>query len=168
MLPITHETMLFFLLLVIIIEVIYLQARLKTRFRRTLVAVATVNTGTTGLGFPIAWGLYAILDSWAQFPGGMRDVFSHMQFVPLWVTQKLIPDPTDIHGEVYVVLGVFIALLVPSYLFTRLLKTWVFEWYDFLRYEGDIKPAILVANRISYFMLALIGCMLLFRDFRNF
>lgn len=167
MLPVTDQTMLFFLLLVIIIEVIYLQARLKTRFRRTLVAVATVNTGTTGLGFPIAYGLYAMLDSWAQFPGGTREVFSHMQFVPLWVTQKLNPDWSG-PGEIYMVLGVFIALLVPSYLFTRLMKTWVFEWYDFLRYEGDIKPAILVANRLSYFMLALIGCMLLFRDFRNF
>ncbi|MFP5227369.1 MAG: hypothetical protein ACLGXA_07035 [Acidobacteriota bacterium] len=168
MLPVTHQTMLFFLLLVIFIEVIYLQSRLKTRFRRTLVAVATVNTATTGLGFPIAFGLYSILNSWAGFPGGMRDVFGHMQFVPLWVTQKLIPDPTDIHGMNYVLLGVFVVLLVPSYLFTRILKAWVFEWYDFLRYEGDIKPAVLAANRVSYFMIALIGCMLLFRDFRNF
>jgi hypothetical protein len=167
MLPVTHGTMLFFLLLVIIIEVIYLQARLKTRFRRTLIAVSTVNTATTGLGFPIAWGLYAILNSWAGFPAGMAGAFTNAQFVPVWVTQKLIPDWSGMHGEVYVILGVFIVLLVPSYLFTRILKTWVFEWYDFLRYEGDIKPAVLAANRLSYFLLALTGCMILFRDFQS-
>ena len=89
-------------------------------------------------------------------------VFDHMQFVPFWVTQKLMLDSP---GQSYVLLGVFIILLVPSYLFTRILKTWVFEWYDFLRYEGDIKPAVLAANRISYFLLGLTGCMILFRDF---
>jgi hypothetical protein len=165
MMPVTHGTMLFFLLLVIIIEFIYLQARLRTRFRRTFIAVATVNTATTGLGFPIAWGMYAILNSWAGFPAGMAGAFTNAQFVPLWVTQKLIPDWSGMHGEAYVVLGIFVVLLVPSYLFTRILKTWVFEWYDFLRYEGDIKPAVLAANRLSYFMLALTGCMILFRDF---
>lgn len=164
MLPVTHETMGFFLLLVIIIEVIYLQSRLKTSFRRTLIAVTTVNTAATGLGFPIAWGVYALLDSWAQFPGGMRDIFSRAEFVPLWVTQKIAPDT---NGQAWIILGVFITLLVPTYLFTRLLKTWVFEWYDFLRYQGDIKPAVLAANRISYCLLALTGCMLLFRDFHS-
>jgi hypothetical protein len=167
MLPVTHGTMLFFLLLVIIIEFIYLQARLKTRFRRTIVAIVTVNTATTGLGFPIAWGLYAILNSWAAFPAGMAGVFTSAQFVPVWVTQKLNPDWSGMHGEGYVILGVFIVLLVPSYLFTRYLKTWVFEWYDLLRYEGDIKPAVLAANRISYFLLGLTGCMILFRDFNR-
>jgi hypothetical protein len=68
---------------------------------------------------------------------------------------------------VWVVLGVFITLLVPSYLLTRLVKTWVFEWYDLLRYEGDIKPAILMANRLSYLLLGLTGCMLLFRTFQH-
>jgi len=164
MLPVTHETMLFFLILVIIIEVIYLQSRLKTRFRRTLVAVTTVNTATTGLGFPLAWAVFAMLDSWVQFPGGMRDIFSRTEFVPLWVAQKIAPDTP---GQAWIILGVFITLLVPSYLFTRLLKTWVFEWYDFLRCEGDIRPAVLAANRVSYMMLGLIGCMLLFRDFRG-
>jgi hypothetical protein len=167
MMPVTHETMIFFLLLVIIIEFIYIRARLKTSFGRTIVAVTTVNTAATGLGLPIAWGVYAMLNSWAEFPGGMKEIFSRAQFVPMWVSQKLDPNWSG-PGEIYLLLGVFITLLVPSYVFTRLLKTWVFEWYDFLRYEGDIRPAILMANRLSYFMLALIGCMLLFTDFHAF
>jgi hypothetical protein len=168
MLPVTHGTMAFFLLLVIIIEVIYLQSRLKTRLRRTLVAVATVNTATTGLGFPLVWAMYAALNSWAEFPGGMAGALTNQGFVPIWVCQKIFPDLAGMHAEAYVVLGVFIVLLVPSYLFTRILKAWVFEWYDLLRYEGDIKPAVLMANRLSYLLLALAGCMLLYRDFGHF
>jgi hypothetical protein len=168
MLPVTPPTMAFFLLLVIIIEIIYLQSRLKTPFRRIFIAVATVNTATTGLGFPIAWGIYALCNSWAGFPGGMAGAFTHMGFVPFWVSQKIFPDLAGMHAEVYVVMGVFIVLLVPSYLFTRILKVWVFDWYDMLRYQGDIKPAILAANRLSYLLLAVTGCMLLYRDYQFF
>lgn len=165
MLPVSYPTMFFFLLLVIIIEMIYLVARLKTRLRRTLIAVVCVNTATMGLGFPIAWGLYSLLDSWAEFPGGRSGVFSDMQFVPLWVCNKIFPDWAGTPDQVWAILAVFVTLLVPSYLFTRILKTWVFDWYDFLRYQGNIKPAILMANRLSYLLLALTGCMLLFRTF---
>jgi hypothetical protein len=167
MLPVSHTTMAFFLLLVIIIEAIYLQARLKTRIRRTLIAVTTVNTATTGLGFPLAYGMYALFNSWANFPGGMSGALSNNQFVPLWVCQKMFPDLAGMHSELILVLAVFVTLLVPSYLLTRLIKTWVFEWYDFLRYEGDIRPAVLMANRLSYLMIALTGCMLLFRIFHG-
>ena len=165
MLPVTYGTMLFFLLLVIIIETIYLVARLKTRLRRTLIAVVCVNTAAAGLGFPMAWFLYWLLDSWAQFPGGQSGVFSDMQFVPLWVATKMFPDFAGSHGQVIVILAVFLTLLVPSYLFTRILKSWVFGWYDLLRYQGDIKPAVLMANRLSYLLLAITGCMLLYRTF---
>jgi hypothetical protein len=71
------------------------------------------------------------------------------------------------HAEIWVVLGLFITLLVPSYLVTRLIKTWIFDWYDLLRYEGDIKPAILTANRLSYLLLVLTGCILLLRTFQR-
>jgi drug/metabolite transporter superfamily protein YnfA len=167
MLPVTHQTMLFFLLLVIIIEIIYLQARLKTDFRRTLIAVTTVNTATTGLGFPLTWALYSGLDSWANFPGGASGVFVNMQFFPLWVCQKAFPDLIGMRGEIWAVLGMFVILMVPGYMLTRIIKGWVFTWYDLLRYDGDIKPAILMANRLSYLLLTLTGCMLLFRAFKH-
>ena len=105
MLPVTYQTMLFFLLLVIIIEMIYLQARLKPPIMRTLIAVATVNAATTGLGFPLAWLVYKILDMWADFPGGQSGVFSDMQFVPLWVCTKLFPDWAGTHNQVWAIHG---------------------------------------------------------------
>lgn len=167
MLPVNFPTMVFLLLLVIIIESIYLISRLKTRIRRTLLAVICVNTAALGLGFPIAWLIYTGLDSWAEFPGGQSGAFSDMQFVPLWVCTKMFPDWVGTRNQVWAILAIFVTLLIPSYLFTRILKSWVFGWYDFLRYQGDIKPAILMANRLSYLMLALIGCMLLFRTFHT-
>ncbi|HEX4308884.1 MAG TPA: hypothetical protein VHZ25_02585 [Acidobacteriaceae bacterium] len=167
MLPVTHETMLFFLVLVIIIEIIYLQSRLKPDFRRTLIAVMTVNTATTGLGFPLTWLLYSGLNSWADFPGGMASLFVNMQFFPLWVCRKALPNMVGMRGEVWAVLAVFLTLLIPGYILTRIIKSWVFVWYDLLRYDGDIKPAVLMANRLSYLLLALTGCMLLFRAFKH-
>jgi hypothetical protein len=70
-------------------------------------------------------------------------------------------------GEVWAVLAVFLTLLIPGYILTRIIKSWVFVWYDLLRYDGDIKPAVLMANRLSYLLLALTGCMLLFRAFKH-
>lgn len=165
MLPVNYETMLYFLLLVILIEAIYLLANLRTGFRRTLIAVTTVNVATTGLGFPLAWGLYAILNSWAIFPGGMSGAFNDRGFIPMWVSNKMFPDWSGMHEQMWSMLAIFITLLVPSYLFTRIVKSWAFHWYDLLRYQGDIRPGILTANRLSYLLLAITGCMLIFRKF---
>jgi hypothetical protein len=79
----------------------------------------------------------------------------------------MFPDWAGTHGQVWLIMAMFVTLLIPSYLLTRILKSWVFDWYDLLRYDGDIKPAILVANRLSYLLLALTGCMLLFRTFHT-
>ena len=35
-------------------------------------------------------------------------------------------------GEIWAVLFVFVTLLVPGYMLTRIIKTWVFIWYDLL------------------------------------
>ena len=167
MLPVSPTTMLFFLLLVIIIEVIYLQARLQPRLGRTIFAVSTVNAATTGLGFPLAWLMYVGLESWAGFPGAQSGQFKDMEFVPLWVCNKMFPEWPGTQREIWAIMAVFITLLVPSYLLTRIIKSWVFDWYDLLRTEGEVKPAILVANRLSYLLLAVTGCMLLYRSFHG-
>ncbi len=70
LLPVKYPTVLWFLVPVIVIETAYLQAALRTRWLRTLAAVTSVNVGTTGLGYPLAWLLYAALNQYAGFPGG--------------------------------------------------------------------------------------------------
>jgi len=165
MLPMSYATMFFFLLLVIIIETIYLISRLHTSIPRTLIAVTAVNAGTMGLGFPLSWLIYSCLNEWGSFPGGVAGALSEMRYVPLWMCQRIFPDWAGTPTQIWVILAIFLTLLVPSYLVTRILKTWAFQWYDLLRHEGDIKGAVLTANRLSYLLLALTGCLLLNRAF---
>jgi hypothetical protein len=167
MLPLPYPTMLLFLLIVIIIEFIYLQARLRPHFGRTLITVTTLNTATTGLGFPLTWIIYVALNWWAGFPGGASGVFNDMQYVPLWVCIKLFPDWSGTRGQVWIILAMFVTLLIPSYLLTRIIKSWTISWYDLLRYNGDPRPAVLMANRLSYLLLAITGCLLLYRTFHG-
>jgi hypothetical protein len=167
MLPIEYPTMLIFLLIVIAIEVIYLQARLKTPIYRTVMAVASLNAATTGLGFPLAWLIYEGFDAWAGFPGGRENALANMRYLPMWVGLRMFPNWAGSPNQVWAVLGVFITLLVPGYLLSRILKAWAFNWYDLLRYPGDCRPAVLVANRLSYLLLAITGCMMFYRTYHG-
>src|SRR5579875_1376235 len=92
MLPVKYPTVLWFLVPVIVIEASYLQAALRTRWLRTLIAVISVNIGTTGLGYPLAWLLYALLNQYAGFPGGRSGALTNWRMVPVWVCMKFFPD----------------------------------------------------------------------------
>ncbi|MFZ0632699.1 MAG: hypothetical protein WA374_13330 [Acidobacteriaceae bacterium] len=166
MLPVKYPTVLWFLLPVIMIETAYLQSALHTRWLRTVLAVTTVNLGTTGLGYPLAWLLYAALNQYAGFPGGRSGAMTEWRMVPVWVGMKFFPDWNGPQHELLAVLVIFVTLLVPSYLLSRHLKTWVIDWYDLLRSSGDTRSAVLMANRFSYLILALTGCGLLYLFYR--
>jgi hypothetical protein len=167
MLPMSYPTMLLFLGIVIAIEVIYLQAALRTRWFRTVMAVGALNAATAMLGFPLSWAIYIALDSWANFPGGQSGAFTNMRFLPMWVGLRVYPNWAGTPDQVWVTLGVFITLLVPGYLVSRYIKSWAINWYDLLRYNGDSRPSIMVANRLSYLLLAITGCMLLFKMYQS-
>ncbi|HEX3660524.1 MAG TPA: hypothetical protein VHU89_03795 [Acidobacteriaceae bacterium] len=166
MLPVKYPTVLWFLVPVIVIETAYLQAALRTRWLRTIAAVTSVNLGTTGLGYPLAWLLYAALNQYAGFPGGRSGALTEWRMVPVWIGMKFFPDWSGMQDQLVAILAIFLTLLVPSYLFSRYLKTWVIDWYDLLRSEGDTRSAVLVANRFSYLILAITGCGLLYQIYR--
>lgn len=163
LLPVQYPTVLWFLVPVIAIETAYLQSALRTLWPRTLLAVTVVNVGTTGLGYPLAWLLYAALNDYAGFPGGRSGALTEWQMVPVWVGMKFFPDWSGMSNRLLVILVIFLTMLVPSYLFSRYLKTWVIDWYDLLRSNGDTKSAVMMANRFSYLILALTGCGLLYQ-----
>lgn len=163
LLPVNYPTVLWFLVPTIAIEAAYLQTALRTRWIRTLVAVTSVNVGTTGLGYPLAWLLYAALNQYAGFPGGRSGALTDWRMVPVWVCMKFFPDWSAMQNQLVAILAIFLTLLVPSYLFSRYLKSWVIDWYDLLRYEGDTRSAVMIANRFSYLILALTGCGLLYQ-----
>ncbi|HEY1808581.1 MAG TPA: hypothetical protein VGG42_08465 [Acidobacteriaceae bacterium] len=166
LLPVKYPTVLWFLVPVIIIETAYLQAALHTRWLRTVAAVTSVNLGTTGLGYPLAWLLYEALNQYAGFPGGSSGALTDWRMVPVWVGMKFFPDWSAMQGQLLATLAIFLTLLVPSYLFSRYLKSWVIDWYDLLRCDGDTRSAVMMANRFSYLILALTGCGLLYQFYR--
>lgn len=167
MMPMPYPMFLWFLPAVIVLEVFYVLTALKVPWGRAILAVTAVNAATTGLGFPLTWGIFNLLKVYADFPSAASGAFSDMQFVPLWMCMRLFPDWVGTHEELGVILAIFVTLLVPSYLLSRLLKTWVIDWYDLLACEGKSRDVVLGANRTSYLLLAVTGCALLIKAYHG-
>jgi hypothetical protein len=165
MMPVRYPELVLFLLPVIIIETIYVRRNLQTRLRRTLMAVAGVNSITMGLGYPLAYGIYAGLNWSLHFPAGMSQVFTHLGWLPLWLCLRLLPAWTgmEVSGS-FPVLAAFLVLMLPSFLFSGFVKAWLIDWYDLLSFGRSAKKAIWVANRLSYLFLCVAGCTILYQS----
>lgn len=163
MLPVQYPELLLYILPVILIEALYLMWRLGTRFRRTLIAAAGVNLVTVAMGYPLALAMYRLLDWMFGFPPGHTHVFSNLWRVPVWISLRMFPGWAGLRQEMWPVLAVWVALLLPSFLLSGLVKAWMVEWYDLLHYKGNTRPAVWTANRCSYLFLVVTGCVLLYR-----
>jgi hypothetical protein len=165
MMPVRYPELLLFVLPVIAIETIYLKRHLQAHWRRTLIAVSALNLITTGLGYPLAYGLYAGLNWSLHFPTGMSVVFTRLGWLPLWLCMRLFPAWTGMEqGGSLPVLGVFVVLLLPSFILSGLVKAWLMDWYDLMNYGGSARSAVWVANRLSYLFLVVAGCMILYQS----
>ncbi|MGC2617871.1 MAG: hypothetical protein WA414_02460 [Acidobacteriaceae bacterium] len=167
MMPVRYPELTLFLFPVIIIEAIYLKRHLQTRWRRTLVAVTLINLVTMGLGYPLAYGVYMLLNWALQFPAGMNVVFTHMGWLPLWLCTRLFPAWSGLGAEgaeqgSWPVLGMFVVLMLPSFVLTGIVKAWMVSNYDLLNFRGSAGKAVWVANRLSYLFLVVVGCMILY------
>lgn len=162
MMPVRYPVVLLYLLPVILIEVIYLQRQLHTNIRRTLIAVVGTNIVTTGIGYPLTYGLYVALDAAMHFPNGMGPALYHLGWVPMWMTSQLFPEWTGLQQSVWVMLAMFLVLLLPGYMISGLVKSWLLNGYDLLNGRGSSKAAIWMATRLSYFFLATAGCVILY------
>ncbi|HEX4036437.1 MAG TPA: hypothetical protein VHX37_00135 [Acidobacteriaceae bacterium] len=167
MMPLPYPTFLWFLPAVIVLEVIYVLSELRVPWGRAVLALTAANAATTGLGFPLTWGVYNLLRMYAGFPTAASGAFTDMQFVPLWMCMRLFPDWVGTHQELGVILAIYVTLLVPSYLISRMLKTWVIDWYDLLACDGKSRSVMLGANRASYALLAVTGCALLVKAYHG-
>jgi hypothetical protein len=165
MMPVRYPELLLFLIPVVVIETIYLKRHLQTRWRRTFVAVAGLNTVTMGLGYPLAYGIYAALNWSLHFPAGMDVVFTSLGWLPLWLCVRLFPAWTGLQtGGSFPVLATFVVLLLPSFIVSGFVKAWLMDWYDLLNFEGSSRSAVWVANRLSYLFLAVVGCVILYQS----
>lgn len=162
MLPVQYPELLLYILPIITIETVFLQRQLKTRMRRTMIAMCVVNLITVALGYPLAWGMYMILDWMFGFPPVSTPVLTNMWRVPIWIAIKMFPAWAGLRQEVWPVLAVWVVLLIPSFLLTGIVKAWLVEWYDLLHYKGNTRRGVWMANRYSYFFLIVTGCVLLY------
>jgi hypothetical protein len=165
MMPVRYPELLLFLLPVVIIETIYLKRSLQTRWRRTFVAVAGLNLVTMGMGYPLAYGIYAALNWSLHFPAGMEVVFTRLGWLPLWLCERLFPAWTGLQtGGSFPVLATFVVLLLPSFILSGFVKAWLMDWYDLLNFQGNSRSAVWVANRLSYLFLIVVGCVILYQS----
>jgi hypothetical protein len=167
MMPLPYPAFLWFLPAVIVLEVIYVLTAVRVPWGRAVLALTAVNVATTGLGFPLTWLLFNSLRPIGDFPSASTGAFSDMGSVPLWMCMRFFPDWMGTAEQIWVILAIFLTLLIPSYVVSRWLKTWVIDWYDLLAYEGDTRHVVLGANRASYALLAAAGCALLFRIYHG-
>lgn len=162
MLPVRYPVILLYLLPVIIIETLYLQRHLSTNPRRTVIAVTGINIVTTGIGYPLMYFLYVGLDQVLHFPEGMGPALTRLGWVPMFMTIQVFPDWTGLQRSVWMMLAMFVLLLLPGYVLTGLIKSWLLHGYDLLNFKGNVKAAVWMATRLSYMFLATAGCVVLY------
>lgn len=167
MLPVQYPELLLYILPVILIEAVYLKRQLNTQMRRTMIAVAGVNLMTVALGYPLAWLMYQAMNWMFGLPPDPTPLFTHLWRVPVWISVKMFPAWAGLRQEMWPVLAVWVALLIPSFLLSGLVKAWLVEWYDLLNFKGNTRPAVWMANRYSYFFLIVTGCVLLYRMYSS-
>jgi len=163
MLPVHYPTILVFLLLVVLIEATYLQGTWGARWARVAPAVIGSNIVTMAVGYPLTYALYFVLDQALRFPQANVNLFAYQEWGPIWVCMRLFPNWSGLRQDMFPIFLIFITLLVPSYFISRIVKLKLVRWYRRPVFKGDIRPAIVNANRISYLFLAVAGCVLFYR-----
>jgi hypothetical protein len=164
MMPVRYPQLLLYIIPVVAIETIYMKWNLQSPWRRTLVAVTGANIVTMGLGYPLAYGVYAGLNWSLHFPDGVSPVFSHLGWLPVWLCVRLFPAWAGVEeGGKWPVLVMFVLLLLPGFIISAFVKTWMIGGYDLLNAQGSTRNAVWGANRLSYLFLVVTGCVILYQ-----
>jgi hypothetical protein len=162
MLPVAYPKLLLYLAAAIAVEAAYLHSELHASWRRTILAVAGANLITTALGYPLAWGLYKMIHLDLPMLPNPTDILSQPAAMVGWISGQLYPS-WDGAQRLWPEQGVFVVLLIPGYLLSGLVKVWFLDSYDLLHRRGDARTVVWHANRLSYLLLAVVGCLLLYR-----
>lgn len=174
MLPLAYPVVLLFLVPVIGIETLFLRIRLRTDWWRTLKGVSVVNVVTLVLGYPLAWLISFLLELLfiavmlliGKAGGGA--LVSHMDRVPMWMGVVLLPAWLGPGEQLWPVILAFCALLVPAFLLSGWVESWMIDRYDLLRWERPDRRAVWIANVWwSYVFLAALGSAVLYAGLKT-
>jgi hypothetical protein len=153
MLPVTYPLILFFLVPVIAIEVFYIQRRLRTQWRNTIVATTIANTLTMLLGYPLIWILLVALQFRSTY------FLNHTNAVFIMILTAAWPTPE--YGADWEILAAFLILLVPAFLLAAFVEGVLLSRFRWLRSNRRSTHTVWVANVLSYCFLAIAGCIVL-------
>jgi len=173
MLPFAFPVILVFLIPVIGIEALYIRLRLRTGWRNTIAATTKANLVTMLLGFPLTWLIFFILEMilWAVITFsdlGLSRFGVHVHF-PLStrltdfliiVTSAAWMGPV---AEKWAIPVAFVVLLIPSFVVSGIVESRLLDQKGWLWHEGRSTRAVWQANILSYFVLAVAGCLALIR-----
>jgi len=168
MLPLAYPILLGMLVFVVVIEAAYLCLKLRTPLWPTVRSVGIANAVTTVLGFPLVWIIYVVLEF---------TLFSVLSFSGLLDHLGKFPD-TLIGRIILVVLAAawmgpetksnwpvllaFLVLLVPAFFLSAYVEAWILNRGGRLNLNRDTTRTIWQANVLSYVVLAVVGCVVLY------
>lgn len=154
MIAIMYPGMGILLVPVIVLEVLVLRRLLDTPVRRTSAMVAVSNLVSTGVGVPLTWA--ALVGVQFVTGGGGWSPLLDVPFLGkllgvTWLAPWMMPWGTDEHWMIPLAA---LMLLVPFFF-----ASWLIEYVVSVMFMRDIeaarlKRAVLVANLVSYALLA--------------
>jgi len=162
LLPFAYPVILLFLIPVIAIEMIYLRARLKTGWRVTLLATAKANVVTMLIGYPLAWLLFLALELVLWGGLAITGLSSRLHWAPGHGIAEMIIVATSAAwmgpvGERWAIPLAFVILLIPSFILSGFLESWLLERRGWLQCTAPSARYVWQANALSYVFLAIVG-----------
>ena len=166
MLPFAYPVILALLIPVIVIEAIYLRARLKTEWKPTLSATAKANAVTMLLGFPLAWAMFFGVELLLWIGLATTGIGDRLQWAPGHAIAKMVIVATSAAwlgpgDERWVIPFAYAILLVPSFILSGFVESRLIRRNDLLGRDPSCSRAVWQANVLSYIFLAIVGCMTL-------
>jgi hypothetical protein len=148
---VTYPLILLFLVPVIAIEVFYIQRRLRTQWRNTIIVTTIANTLSMLLGYPLIWIILAALQFQStDFLSRTHSAVFIMILTAAW--------PTPEYGADWEILAAFLILLVPAFLLSAFVEDILLSRFRWLRSDRPSTSTVWIANALSYCFLAIAGC----------
>ena len=159
MLFVSWGAMLLALLPIIVIETCILSMQLGLSLGSSIKVAAIANGVSTLIGIPVAWFLLVLAQ---MFTGGGSayglDTAWKKFLAVTWQAPWLIPYEDDLD---WMVPSAGLALLVPFFFASWWIEAWVVSYYVHIPGQVAVSHAVLIANQVTYGILALLGLGLL-------
>jgi hypothetical protein len=168
MLVLAYPVLLYLLALVVLIEAVYLWWKLRTRWWRTIAQVSLANGLTMLLGYPLMWLIYAILEI-SLFWVIDRSHLHLIENLPDTMATRIVGIILSaawlgpVEHAYWPILLAFVVLLIPSFFLSAFVEAHLLDQSGWLNSEKDVGRSVWRANILSYAVLTIFGCVVLYR-----